>query len=106
MAGEFHVLPTVSVIYHEEVLASGILAPAPPLPDVCIDSAQLKEVDQVFTGKNQEADKVAGLIGMYTGVMLLHDLAMEAFAPAPGELEDDELNVKPRVKSLPENPEE
>src|SRR5258708_5162794 len=91
MTSEFHVLPPVAVIYHEEVLASGILAPAPPLPDVGIDPAHIKEVDQVFSAKKAEADKVTGLIGLYTGVMLLHDLAIEAFTPAPGELEEEEL---------------
>ena len=105
MSGEVHVLPPVAVIYHEEVLSSGILAPAPPLPGAIAATPQTEDVDQVFSEKKQEADKVVGLISMYTGVMLLHDLAIEAFTPAPGEVED-ELNVKPRLKKLPETPEE
>ena len=74
MSGEVHVLPPVAVIYHEEVLASGILAPAPPLPSAYVDAApQTEDIDQVFSEKKQEADRVVGLIGMYTGVMMLHD---------------------------------
>ena len=106
MSGEVHVLPPVAVIYHEEVLASGILAPAPPLPGGIADGTpQSGDVDQVFSEKKHEADKVVGLLGMYTGVMLLHDLALEAFTPAADE-EEDELNVKPRLKNLPETPAE
>jgi hypothetical protein len=104
MSGELHVLPPIAVIYQKEVLESGILDPAPPLP--AIDQAQIREVDQVFSAKKQEADKVAGLMGMYTGVMLLHDLAIEAFAPAPGELEEEELNKHPRLEPKGEQPEE
>ena len=104
MSSEVHVLPPIAVIYHEEVLASGLLAPAPPLPDVGIDPAQIKEVDEVFA-KNKEADKVVGLISLYTGVALLRDLAIDAFTPAPGELEEEELrNKKPRL--IPETPKE
>jgi hypothetical protein len=106
MSGEIHVLPPVAVIYHEEVLASGILAPAPPLPDVGIDPAHVKELDQVFSAKNQEAEQVKGMIGLYAGVMLLHDLAIEAFAPAAGELEEEELEEKPRPEPQPDHPEE
>ena len=105
MSGEVHVLPPVAVIYHEEVLASGILAPAPPLPSAIVHTPQTEDVDQVFSEKKQEADKVVGLIGMYTGVMLLHDLALEAFTPAADEVED-ELNVKPGLKNLPETAKE
>jgi len=105
MTSEVHVLPPIAVIYHEEVLASGLLAPAPPLPDVGIDPAQVKEVDQVFAQKDKESEKVAGLIGLYTSVALLRDLAIDAFTPAPGELEEEELrNKKPRL--VPENSEE
>lgn len=105
MSSEVHVLPPIAVIYNEEVLSSGLLAPAPPLPNHGIDPAQLKELDQVFDQKTKEADKVAGLIGLYTSVALLRDLAIDAFTPAPGELEEEELrNKKPRL--LPENPEE
>ncbi|HEV8061483.1 MAG TPA: hypothetical protein VGP68_16510 [Gemmataceae bacterium] len=98
MSGEVHVLPPIAVIYKEEVLESGLLAPAPPVPHAEVDPAQLREVDQVFSDKNQEADRVTGLIGMYTGVMLLHDLAIEAFAPGAGEFEEDELKKKPRLE--------
>jgi hypothetical protein len=105
MSSEVHVLPPIAVIYHEEVLASGYLAPAPPLPDVGIDPAQVKEVDQLFDQKNKEADKVASLVGLYISVALLRDLAIDAFTPAPGELEEEELrNKKPRL--IPENGEE
>lgn len=105
MSSEVHVLPPIAVIYHKEVLASGLLAPAPPLPDVGIDPAQVKEVDEVFAQKNKEADKVAGLVSLYTGVALLRDLAIDAFTPAPGELEEEELRKK-KPRLIPETPEE
>ena len=105
MNGEVHVVPPVAVIYHEEVLRSGLVAPAPPLPDAGINPEHLKEIDQAFSSKEKEAEKVAGLIGLYTGVALLHDLALEAFTPAPGEFEEEELRKHPRLPRT-ENPED
>jgi hypothetical protein len=105
MSGEVHVVPPVAVLYHEEVLASGLVAPAPPLPQVTIDPEQVREVDLVFSSKQKEAEKVTGLIGLYTGVALLHDLAIEAFKPAPGELEEEEMRKHPRLIPQKEEPE-
>ncbi len=105
MSGEVHVVPPVAVLYHEEVLASGLVAPAPPLPQVTIDPEQVREVDQVFSSKQHEADKVASIMGLYTSVMLLHDIAIETFSPAAGEMEEEEMRKQPRLIPQPPEPE-
>jgi hypothetical protein len=38
---------------------------------------QVRAADGVFTEHHKESDTVVGLIGMWTGVLLLHDLAVE-----------------------------
>ncbi len=51
------------------VEAPGAALPA-PTPE------QVRAADGVFAGR-KESETVAGLIGMWTGVLLLHDLAVE-----------------------------
>jgi hypothetical protein len=54
---------------------------------------QVRAADGVFTD-HKESETVAGLIGMWTGVLLLHDLAFEHFDVAADEDE-------PRHPKLP-----
>ena len=72
------------------VEAPGAALPA-PTPE------QERAADGVFTG-HKESDTVAGLIGMWTGVLLLHDLAVEHL-----DRPDEELG--PRRPKLPKQDE-
>ena len=74
-------------------------APAQPVveaPSVALPAPtpeQVRAADGVFTERHKESETVAGLIGMWTGVLLLHDLAVEHL-DAP---EEDEQPRKPKL---------
>jgi hypothetical protein len=73
---------------HPVVEAPGAALPA-PTPE------QVRAADGVFADhKQSESDAVAGLIGMWTGVLLLHDLAVEHL-DAPKD--EDDLRPRPRL---------
>ena len=44
-------------------------------------------VEAVFA-QQQESDLVAGLLGLWTGALVLHDVAVETFSPATDEEKD------------------
>jgi len=48
--------------------------------------------------EQQESQQVAGMLGMWTGTLLLHDLAMEAFS-------GPEIQEVPKMPRLPKNDE-
>jgi hypothetical protein len=56
---------------------------------------QARAADAVFSQKDKESAQVAGLVGMYMGAVMLHNLAVETFQPAVEE-----------PKRLPRRPEE
>jgi hypothetical protein len=72
------------------VEAPGAALPAPT-------AEQVRAADGVFSD-HKESETVAGLIGMWTGVLLLHDLAVEHL-DAPDEDE------QPRQPKLPKKDE-
>lgn len=91
-----------AVIYQEEVLASGVLAPAPPLDVAASDPNQISQIDQVFSENQQQADAVVSLVGVYTSLLLLRDIALDTFSAPAGELEEEALK-KPKLRPrLPE----
>jgi hypothetical protein len=60
---------------------------AAPTPD------QMRAADGVFTEHHKDSDTIAGLIGMWTGVLLLHDLAVEHL----DRPDEDEQAGKPKL---------
>jgi hypothetical protein len=54
----------------------------PPSPD------QVRTADEVFS-HSQEGRAVAGVLGLWTGALLLHDLAVEHFESPPEEEEPE-----------------
>jgi hypothetical protein len=66
-------------------------APAPPAPT----AEQMKAADAVFARQEKESATVAGLLGLWTGGMLLRDVAVDSLTP---EEEGDEADPtkKPR----------
>lgn len=55
---------------------------APPSPE------HVRAVEAVFSQHNQESDKVAGLLGLWAGTLILHDVARDAFDPPADENEE------------------
>ena len=61
---------------------------------------QLRAVESVFSAADQESQLVLGLLGMWTGTLVLHDVLKETVTPAS----DEELEkLKKRKPNL--NPE-
>jgi hypothetical protein len=94
------VLP-VAVQLDKAVFAPAAEAPAPVLPGPVPDSEQVRALEAVFAAKDKESATVAGLLGLWTGAMVLHDMAVETFSEPAGEVEAEE---KPREKDKPEIP--
>jgi hypothetical protein len=65
------------------------LAPAPT-------EKELQAVEALFAAKERESAAVAGLLSLWTGTMLLNDLAMDAFSEPAGEVEPE--MQKPKEK--------
>lgn len=59
-----------------------------PLPGTTLQTPQPEQVrivEAVFTPDDKEANLVAGLMGMWTGTLLLHDLMVEHLTPPVGD---------------------
>jgi hypothetical protein len=71
----------------ERALAAEAALP-PPSPE------QVRTADEVFS-HSQESRAVAGVLGLWTGALLLHDLAVEHFESPPEEDEEPEARPDP-----------
>ncbi len=88
-----HEAPIIQPMVQIEKIAvfpPALETPSPPHPVAPADPEQARAVEAVFEARDQESQKVIGLMGMYTGAMLLHDLAVETFSRPAGELEEEE----------------
>ena len=56
-----------------EALRSAELTAPAPTPE------QIRAAEAVFANQEEESRQVAGLLGMWTGALLLHDVAVEQF---------------------------
>lgn len=93
------VLPA-AVEIDKALLLPAVAAPAPPQQ---VDAEQARAVETLFAKKDQESDQVLGLLGMWTGTLLLHDLAVEHFSQPVDELEL--ATPKPREPDPEDDPE-
>ena len=89
----------VAVQLDKAVFAPAAEAPSPILPGPPPDAEQVRALEAVFAAKERESNAVAGLLGLWTGTMVLHDLAVEAFAEPADEVEEED---KPKDKDEPE----
>jgi hypothetical protein len=64
-------------------------SPAPPHASVAHDPNEMKAIEAVFAAREKESQTVIGLLGLWTGTMLLNDLAMEVFREPAGEVEPE-----------------
>jgi hypothetical protein len=91
----------VAIELNKAVIAPTAEAPSPLLPGPPLDSEQVRALEAVFATKERESNTVSNVLGLWTGTLLLHDLAMETFTESDGELEPEE---KPNEKDEPELP--
>jgi hypothetical protein len=59
--------------------------PAEPLAQV--DQQHVQALEAAFVAREKESHEVAGLLGMWAGTALLHDLAIEHFSEPVDEFE-------------------
>ena len=80
------------VVSKETVSAPIVEHPAPPeyTHALVADPEQARAVEALFAGRDPESDTVAGLLGMWTGAMILRDLALETHSPPASEVEAEE----------------
>jgi hypothetical protein len=93
------VLP-VAVQVDKALFAPAHQSPAPVLENPSPDAEQVRALEAVFTAKDQESETVAGLFGLVTGTLVLHDLAVETFSEPAGEVEAEE---EPKEKDKPKD---
>jgi hypothetical protein len=77
-----------------------IIAKVPAL-EVKLDTPTVEQIhvnDEVFQHTTSEADKVVGVIGMMSGMMLLHDVAVDTMY----DVEDLEGHLKRAMKTAEE----
>jgi hypothetical protein len=72
-----------------EVVTPPPAEPALPPQLTAVDPEQVQQLDAFFARKDENST-VAGLLGLWTGALVLHDVARDHFAPPVGEVEDEE----------------
>lgn len=90
---------------HEAAVATVIEQKAlPPAPEVHVPAPtaeQVQAADTAFTtASSRDSDTVVGLVGLWTGVMLLRDLAIDHFTVA--EEEEEQKHKSPSTEPQPE----
>lgn len=80
----------------EAVQAAAALIPGPPHPPPT--PAEARAAEAVFASEQKEQATVAGLLGMWTGTLLLHDLAHEHLS-GPADEDDPPPNRKKKKKT-------
>jgi hypothetical protein len=84
----------VAIQCDEALLLPPVEVPSPLHPSSPADPTQVRAVEAAFSAQERESHAVEGLLGMWTGAMLLHDLATETFSEPAGEVEPEEQKEK------------
>jgi len=88
-----------------QIIMPALEAPVQPPSSLAREPGQARAVEALFAAQERESDQVAGLLTLWTGTLVLHDLALENFSPAAGELEEEEeLRRKQALRELPPVP--
>jgi hypothetical protein len=99
MTHESTMILPAAVQVDQALFAPGADTPAPVLRDTLADSQQVRALEAVFAAKEAENHTVSGLLGLWTGTMILHDLAIDTFSEPAGEVEAE---GKPKEDEEPE----
>ncbi len=82
-------VPIMKVIDMDSI-APLATTPSPLHAPNSADPEQARAVEAVFVAKEKENQQVAGLLGLWMSTAILHDLAVETFAPPADEFESDQ----------------
>ena len=88
-----HEFVTAPKVDQPQIIATEHLAP-PNHDPIAVDPVQAQAVDELFARK-KENDTVAGIVTLYTGALVLHDMAKEAFSE-PVALDPPAREKKPK----------
>jgi hypothetical protein len=97
VTNESPLIPPVAVQYDKAVIIPAHEAPAPEQAIALPDAEQTRAVEAIFAAQERESKTVMGLLGMWTGSMLLHDMAVETFSEPVDECERDATKKKPKL---------
>ncbi len=100
MSDEFTLVAPRVLIPSETVVVPVEHGPLPGVTREVPDPEQMRAAEAAFTHDNQEAHAVAGVLGLWTGALLLHDLAAEHFE---GRDEEEETLPRRRPGRTPED---
>jgi hypothetical protein len=92
------VLP-VAVDVNKAVFGLASDSPAPVLPGPPPNAEEVRALEAVFAAKERESTVASGLLGLWTGTLVLHDLAVETFSETEDEVQPEN---KPKEKEAPE----
>lgn len=76
---------TAPVIAPAEAPGATLATPAPEQVEAAEAAFRQEVPGQDISGQNDEARLVSGVLGMWAGTLLLHDLALEHFSVPPEE---------------------
>lgn len=79
MSDEFEILAPQVRLPSETVVAPLEHGPLPGVIQEMPRAEQVQATEAYFTRENDEAHQVAGVLGLWAGTLLLHDLAIEHF---------------------------
>jgi hypothetical protein len=96
---------TIAVVppTHAQQLKAVVEQPAPQIqiPEQVLTpptAEHARAVEAVFSDHEQESHAVAGLLGLWTGTLLLHDLAVETF-DEPADEKEEQLKPEKKPRS-------
>jgi hypothetical protein len=86
----------LAVQVDQAVIEANRATPAVPLPLPPADPEQVRAVEAAFEARERESHLVGGLLGMYTGAMLLHDVILDTVTEPVDEGDEDESEGPPQ----------
>jgi hypothetical protein len=89
--------PTANLTQAVAIPVDEVERPNPPMVQPTAEEVEAREA--VFSARDQESDTVAALLGMWTGAILLKDLAVENFSKPADRVDRDEEKEKDEKKS-------
>ena len=84
----------IAVEVDKALIEAAQQVPGPPIPFPPADAEHVKALEAAFDSRENEIEQVAGLLGLWAGTALLHDLAIETFREPAGEVEVEKQQPK------------
>jgi hypothetical protein len=71
------------------ILMPAVVSPAPPAEHLTADPEKVRAAEAIFAARDRESHAVEGVLALWTGTMLLNDIALDAFSKPAAEVERD-----------------